>query len=567
MKIRLAVAAILLAQFIPHSLPASTAPELTEMYMRLAAACVEPFLESQNSDGAYFTPAGEPGFSEYEQIVIYPLAYLFVTSHPLNSYHGDKRLLDSVIRCGDMLSRRYEPDPWWPMNQWLVQAWLEAYVLVRDHLSRSQRLSWEKSFEHWCGIYAQYLAKNEGKPDMTAVGLGTGTNHYTYYAASVYRAGHVLGHPEWVGLAVRSFRQLIRAQHPDGFWPEHYGPVVRYTFITIHGIGLYYAFTGDPEALEAMRRAKDFLLRFTYPDGSTVAVIDERNRYYPGLAAMRGLMSLSHWPDGRRYCRIMTERVIEKVEREGAGAIEPLLFTRYVDAARYSAKGDEAPVPQEMENYETRLSCGAYLMRRGDWIVTLSGIISPLPPWEGNRWILDRYTWIEVWHKRCGLVIGGGNTKRQPQIATLLMAPSNDALDFRPKGSRIAAHGDSARLDLEFEMFRASLEVKITDSNKLLLRAGFTQTTQPNAALNRYECNLQLQLKSGQTVNTSRDSTLRLSENPTRLSAKELGSSIENELWRISVPEGKTSLRFPFRPFNSYELDGHTGIEHAVGIL
>ncbi len=553
----------------PFKLSAAEKTPVGDLYMRLLVAAVEPALENQSEYGAYYPPREREkthtrSYNEFNQMVIYPLAYLWATRHSLNPYHGSKQLLESVKRNGDLLTG-FEPETFWPMSHWLVYAWMEAYDLIKEHLSPEQQHTWLASFERWCSVYAGYLEKCEGKRDFTAVQLGTSPNHYSYYAAAVYRGGQILNRPEWVELAVGAFKNLLRSQHPDGYWAEHHGPVNRYTWLTLDGVGLYYAFSGDAEALEALRRAKDFLLNFTYPDGSAVSVIDERNRYGSSVAATRGLHALSHFPDGRRFCRIMTRKLIDRLDKERKLPVGAVELSRYVDAIRYTVQGPETPAPQELDSYEARLISGAYLMRRGPWIVCLSGIISP--PWEGNRFFLDRYTYLEIWHAETGLLIGGGNTKRQPQIATVLMEPSHGNLDFWPRSSRITASADSAVLELALDKFRAAVAVQILDRRKLAIRVDFTETTEPILWPNRYECNLQLQLKPGREITTGHGTSYTLSENRLGLAEEQVGGALESDHWRITVPQGKTSLRFPFMPFYNYDIDGHGGMGTAVGIL
>jgi len=378
----------------------------------------------------------------------------------------------------------------------------------------------------------------------------------------------VLKHPEWVKLAREEFKNILRTQNPDGYWAEHHGPVNSYNRVTMHGVGIYYALTGDPEALEAMRRAKNFTLGFTYPDGSLVSVIDERNRYSPGISADWGLMALSHFPDGRRFNRLMTSKLLEKLEKGESGHnLSFLSLSRILDDLKYSANrsAEESTVPQELESYEARLMSGALLMRRGSWVVCVSGIISP--PWEGNRFFLDRYTYLEVWHEKVGLLLGGGNTKRQPQIATLLMEPSHGALDFWPQESRITTSGDSLQLELRFQKFRARMKVSIIDNQTLRIKSDFIETTPPILWPNRYECNLQVQIKAGQNITTRSGEKTVLSSNRIELLEEQVGPSLESQFWRLEVPDGKTSFRFPFLPFYNYNIDGIGSTSTAVAVL
>src|SRR5690242_21687947 len=70
-------------------------------------------------------------------------------------------------------------------------------------------------------------------------------------------------------------------QSPDGFWGEHDRllPTPDYDYTTYTGVALYYEHSHDPAALLALRHGLDFHKYFTYPDGSPVEVLDDRNRY------------------------------------------------------------------------------------------------------------------------------------------------------------------------------------------------------------------------------------------------------------------------------------------------
>jgi len=550
---------------------------LKDLYMRIIVAGVGQAVDNQSDDGRYNGSAAlknqpQPRLNQYDQMLIYPVAYLYKNKHPLNPFTGDPRLLQSVIACGDKMLK-YESEEVYPLVDWAVYSWIEAYDQVKGELGETRRQAWAQRLEYWAKIYLSYVEKSRGKRKYTAVQLGTSPNHYSLYMTTVMRAGQVLGHPEWVTLVKSEYKNVLRTQNPDGYWAEHDGPVNSYNRVSTHGVGLYYALTGDPEALECLRRATDFNLAFTYPDGSAVSVIDERNRYSNGLKADWGLLGQSHFPDGRRYNRLMVGKLAEKmgvaatgeVSRKTTGNISGLSLAWTLDNFRYSEEGPESPAPQEMKNFEARLVSGARLVRRGNWVVCLSGIITQ--PWEGNRYFLDRYSYLEVWHQKTGLVIGGGNTKYQPHIAGLLMEPSNSAFDFWPRESSINFNDPDLTLQVEFDTFRGRIKVTFVDDNTLKFSAGFGEKVSPTLWPNRYECNLQLQLSPGRQITTAGAEPLTLSEKPTSLLVEQVGSRLETDSWRLTVPDGTTSFRFPFIPFSNYDTDGIGGIRSAVGIV
>lgn len=575
------VPALLTVFALFFNLQVSTAadPPLADLYMKILVEGVGRAVEAQSDDGRYNSSVAMKNqprarLDQYAQMAIYPVAYFYKTPHPLNAHYGQKRLLDSAIACGDLLVG-YESETVWPLGNWTLYAWIEAFDLIKDSLGPERKAAWASRIQYWVEHYLGYVQHSRGKRSYTAVELGVSPNHYSLYMTTVFRAGQVFERPEWLKLVREEYKNILRTQHPDGYWAEHHGPANSYNRVTTHGVGLYYALTGDPEALEALRRAKDFNLRFTYPDGSAVSVIDERNRYSPGLKASWGLLGHSHFPDGRRYNRLMTVKLLERMglaKGEGgkarpASGYKPsfmdLAWT--LDNLKYSAAGEESPAPQELDSYEARLTSGAYLLRRGSWVICLSGIVSP--PWEGNRFFLDRYTYLEIWHEKLGLVIGGGNTKRQPQIAGLLMEPSHGGLDFWPRESRITRQGDTLVLQLRFDKFRACQEVAIIDNRTLKIKAEFTETTPPILWPNRYECNFQLQLDAGEQISTGAGRTMVLSNEKRSFLEEQIGSRIETGEWSLEVPQGRTSLRFPFLPFFNYDIDGIGSPGSAVGIL
>ena len=557
-------------------LPGAETP-LKDLYLRVIVAGVGTALEAQSDNGRFNSSPvmknqPQDRLNQYDQMLIYPVAYLYKTKMPLNPFYGDRRLLQSVIACGNMLVK-YESEEVYPLVDWAVYSWIEAYDLVKAEIGEQSRQAWAKRLEYWLELYVSYIEKSRGKRIYTAAQLGTSPNHYALYMTTILRGGQALGRPEWVDLVKSEYKNVLRTQNPDGFWAEHDGPVNSYNRVTSHGVGLYYALTHDQEALECLRRAKDFNLAFTYPDGSAVSVIDERNRYTRGIKADWGLLGQSHFPDGRRYNRLMLGKMIERmgiaaggeVSRNTSGSISGLSLSWTLDNFRYSADGPESPAPQEMQNFEARLASGARLVKRGSWVVSLSGIISPA--WEGNQYFLDRYTYLEVWHQKTGLVIGGGNTKRQPQIAGLLMEPSHAALDFWPRQSRITFEDPDLLLEVEFDMFRGRLKVSFVDDNTLKFSAGFSEKSLPILWPNRYECNLQVQARPGDQVTTAGGEQVTLSERTGRLLEEKVAGKIETAAWSLEVPSGATSFRFPFMPFNNYERDGQGGMGSAVGII
>jgi len=60
-------------------------------------------------------------------------------------------------------------------------------------------------------------------------------------------------------------RLAAEEQTSDGYWGEltDNGPDTGYNFLTLTGVALYWEYSHDPVALEALRRATDFHKYFT----------------------------------------------------------------------------------------------------------------------------------------------------------------------------------------------------------------------------------------------------------------------------------------------------------------
>ena len=109
--------------------------------------------------------------------------------------------------------------------------------------------------------------------------------------------------------------------------------------------------------------------------------------------------------------------------------------------------------------------------------------------------------------------------------------------------------------------------MEIIDDRTVKIKVDFTETTPPILWPNRYECNLQLQLKAGEQISTEAGQTIALTNQKMHYLEEQIGSGIQTARWSIQVPRDRTSLRFPFMPFFNYDIDGIGSPGSAVGIL
>lgn len=87
----------------------------------------------------------------------------------------------------------------------------------------------------------------------------------------------------------RRWDAFYAAQAPGGWFPEYGGPDTGYLSVTLDCLFDAHCVSGDPRALEAMRRAVGFIAELVLPDGRIPAMANARNTDY---IAPYGLMRL-----------------------------------------------------------------------------------------------------------------------------------------------------------------------------------------------------------------------------------------------------------------------------------
>ena len=154
----------------------------------------------------------------------YPMAYLYKTPHPLNPYHGDKRIRDAAIAiCDFITSTRMRPE--WPL--YLVD---QVYELLEEELLLDRREAWKE--------YARDYVQTRGMRPY----FFTSPNHEAWNALAIFRAGQVFGEPEWTDHGKGLMRQLFKLQTKLGYFDEghHHGPAMKYNQVQLAPMLLYY---------------------------------------------------------------------------------------------------------------------------------------------------------------------------------------------------------------------------------------------------------------------------------------------------------------------------------------
>ncbi len=337
-------------------------------------------------------------FDARGQDPIYTLATVYSLNFNGNPYYKDPKILTTIIAGGEALIREQDSKGMWPFNKngsywgqtymcWTYSRWIRTYLLIRDDLSAPQRSLWSTALKKgYDGI-----SKSEFKRI---------TNISAQHAAGLYLAGLAFNRDDWKNQAREFLHRVIAAQNEHGYWSEHSGPTVIYGYVYVDALGIYYAFSRDQAAARALERASVFHLNFTYPDGSNIETVDERNPYHTG-ASYNHNVGFTFSPEGRAF-----------LEKEWTN----LNWNLTADSlSSYLLYGLEGPMlTPKGESSFTLIEGGearAAVTRKGPWLFVLSAYTSPLVQ---DRWIQDRQNLVSVWHDATKLILGGGNTKLQP---------------------------------------------------------------------------------------------------------------------------------------------------------
>ena len=382
-------------------------PDRAELRKRVIES-VEPTLKTYHPESGKF--GTEPWICD-DQKVIFPLAVAWATPGGDNPWYHSAELLSVIARAGEVLTetqdkygrwifRKKDNSEWGMIHKpWVYTRWIRAYLLLRESLPPEAREAWETGLKRGYNSLEKSL-RNRGKTHNIAA----------YHAAGLYAAGIAFQREDWKKTAAAFMHAVIAQQAADGFWSEHFGPVVNYNFVYLDALGIYYHYSRDPKALEALARGARFHASLLWPDGTSAAAVDERNPYSRSRHA--GNVGFSFTPEGRWYLRHQT-------------AESKLSFDTAASMLLEGGSGPAAPPVAAGERYVSRDGC--YTMERaGAFAWCFSAYACGL---SESRWIMDRQNHLDLFHEPGGLIAGGGNTKMQPLFSSFTFG---DPLSFQP---------------------------------------------------------------------------------------------------------------------------------------
>lgn len=374
-------------------------------------------------------------------------------------------------------------------------------------------------------------------------------NIFAHSALELWAAGPLFSEPEWTAVAAEALERVVSMQFPDGYWPDandHRGPTVAYDQVTLQAVSNYALLSGSEAALEAVRRGAEFHRWLSYPDGSCVETIDERNRY--GGKVREGLIwTLAPFEATRGVAALTAERLASFEPAEPhplGGVIGPIA----VDAWQATPDEDVAATPPP-EGERVFGTIPAAVMRRRPWQVCLSGATTQVP---SRTYHHDLQNHFSAWRDAAGLLIGGGNALLDPRFST-----------FRFQGLYLADAGetetieDGLRLRLRYGEITATLEVRLVEDDALQLDVRAEGDLPPDS-----EFAFHLRGLFGETVRFGEDELPLTDWAFWRGFAEDVASFTVGPV-TVTTPPGML-LMWPCRPMFIYDPPALLELEQAV---
>lgn len=212
-----------------------------------------------------------------QQELVLPLAYVWKTDFPGNSYYNLPRIKDYVegvfLYHGKCMHSDGSLDDYFPSERafgataYALAALTEAALLTGIRLPETL-----KSFEHSGSFLAEY--REAGKL----------SNHLAIAALALINLNLLTGKDKWQIASDKLVSALQAEQHPEGWFYEYEGCDLGYQTVTIEFLSRIYQKSHSTLILAMLSKCVNFLGNFTHPDGSLGGEYGSRNTYnfYPG---------------------------------------------------------------------------------------------------------------------------------------------------------------------------------------------------------------------------------------------------------------------------------------------
>lgn len=479
------------------------------------------------------------GWTVTNQDNIFLLAYLYLNDFEENPYYQDPKALELIKAGGNALRAAQREDgqvlfvkvdgsEWgYIYMPWSMFHWLQTFDLMTGYLDQDTLVSWKE------GLTLAYDGINRGLQSLHI------HNIPVWDSTAIYRAGVLFNREDYKEIADKMINKTVETQHPDGFWPEHLGPTLSYNGVYIYALGVYKFYGGSVKVDSALQRSFAMQKASVYPDGSLVETADGRVKY-DGSVRTSDLIGYLELEGGLEYVNFMLDQAVKSDQVLGSQAVNLL---RYVEQLPETECSEDAPLT---DSSELKLCHGnIQVLRKAGWQVNLSSYTAPI---TDSRWGMDRQSFVSVWHKGKGLLIGGGNNKYNPQWGTFCIQKGDQTLYVPDKGEK---DPDNDRIKLHYEDISCQVKILKVSENEIVLEFGYESTGKAD--------NVQIGLPLRFSCDTK--------ENDYSMKQRDSGSSVCFRGYEISFTNSFYSLKWPVEPFNPYEPQGKSPDKYWAAVL
>ncbi len=511
-------------------------------------------------------PDGSLGPASWSPMGIHCWALSYATEFDHSPYYQDSDLLAAILRLGDYNQVGFDPQMGFGNNakgwdEWRLIAWLEAAYLIDNALDDGRRQAWRETFLSFGDHFKSTCIDME-------VFDGIIPNHGIWGHTTFYRIGQLCGRQDFCDIASAAFERILASQTADGCFRE--GDTVSgipgtavtgYNLVSLMAINMYYGYTGDPAAAEALEKGWHWWYDFLFPDFSMPPALDCRQVYAHGSGPRPGgrpkLLHLpAHFynkPEIRAYCEAGWQEFAdnEQYRNQSLG-----FFSLQCD----KIKADVTPTAVERPEYLRMREEEACIRRRHKWHAVLCGMTNDycssvtLPLWR-----LERQSLVNLYHEDLGLIIGSAHSMMQEQISTFTFYENGAAWYLHnhaylkstpPLDSLLLRYGNNAAVvsvdtnDPE----RCRIIFSIEGENGKRPDRGIGHPMTAMAARGR----LPLRLAEGDTIVV--DGETRLLTEAGFCQRVEAGTVVEFPGWSITCEEAWWNLHWPVHTSDPYKV-------------
>ena len=509
-------------------------------------------------DYIYFLTRLKAGYV-HDSYLLLPCAYLYAAQSPLNPLFKDARLIKAMEKNLEFLDTTFS----YTFHTHRLCAFLAlAYEMVEKDLSGKHRallLALLKRGTDEIASRAARAAKHTGR--YTAMDIGINTNHWAIYNLHLLRCGKIFNDKAMVEAAKKQFKGIIAAQQPEGYWNEWNGPTPSYNPVTAYALAGYYAFSRDPLAPPALKRAAQFQIWFTYPNGNEMEAMDGRVQmsWGPNVCGHDGF---SHSAEGRRFSRLLLEK---RLKMSPDKIFDPEECALLVENCLFWESGPEVDLPVEKGDFAYRLKDAAGVRRSGPWLAGYSSI--GRPSWPENQFYLDRQVHFSLWHDSAGLVLIGPNSKGHQRGGTFYMNRNLDqAVGYLKSGllRQDAKAGDL--LTGTYDGFSSELVLRPVNAKEFEITGRVKLGSNPTALFTpEFTLQLFLNLAKTDTIETEKGGKIALSGEYRDYPPYKVGKWIKKGRWKLEIPENSRFI-FPYYAFYPYSLYGVSPYQQPEGV-